>query len=234
MRYYIMLLIKNLNKRIYIKLNKKNIKLGILTRINTDIKNWDSSEKEIRVDRAVLTGNIKLNSGVKIFKDVSLTGNIEIGKYTSISGNGTVISGVKNKIKIGNFCSIAPNVMIIGDYHNYKKVTTYFIFSNIFNKVLDNEKVSKGNIIIEDDVWIGANTVVLSGVKIGRGSIIGAGSIISKDIPPYSIVCGKENKIIKKRFSPQTIERLEKSKWWNWGKNTLLENQDFFEKELEC
>ncbi|MFV0577714.1 MAG: CatB-related O-acetyltransferase [Fusobacterium ulcerans] len=226
-------IIKNLILKIIIKLKKRKIKLGILTRINVSLNNFEDSEDFIRVDRGVLTGDIKLKSGVKIFKEVSLEGNIEIGKYSSISGSGTILSSSKNKIKIGNFCSIAPNVLILGDYHNFYKITSYFIFGNLFNEKIKNEKISKGDIIIEDDVWIGGNSVILSGIKIGRGSVIGAGSVVTKNVPKYSIVVGNPGKVIKKRFSEKEIEKLEKIQWWNWSKEEILKNKKIFEKELK-
>lgn len=230
---YVKSIIKNLILKIIIKLKRKKIRLGILTRLNVSLNNFEDNEDFIRIDRGVLTGNIKLKSGVKIFKEVSLEGNIEIGKYSSISGSGTILSSSKNKIKIGNFCSIAPNVLILGDYHNFHKITSYFIFGNLFNEKIKNEKISKGDIIIEDDVWIGGNSVVLSGVKIGRGSVIGAGSVVTKNVPKYSIVVGNPSKVIKRRFSEKQIEKLEKIQWWNWSKEEIVKNRKLFEKELE-
>lgn len=230
---YVKSIIKNLILKIIIKLKRRKIRLGILTRLNVSLNNFEDNEDFIRIDRGVLTGNIKLKSGVKIFKEVSLEGNIEIGKYSSISGSGTILSSSKNKIKIGNFCSIAPNVLILGDYHNFHKITSYFIFGNLFNEKIKNEKISKGDIIIEDDVWIGGNSVVLSGVKIGRGSVIGAGSVVTKNVPKYSIVVGNPSKVIKRRFSEKQIEKLEKIQWWNWSKEEIVKNRKLFEKELE-
>ena len=90
---------------------------------------------------------------------------------------------------------------------------------------------SKGDIIIEDDVWIGANCIILSGVKISRGAIIAAGSVVIKEVAPYSIIAGVPAKQIKKRFSEKTIELLEKSKWWTWDISKIKENEQFFLKE---
>ena len=75
---------------------------------------------------------------------------------------------------------------------------------------------SKGNINIENDVWIGAYSTIMSGVKIGNGAVIGASSVVTKDIPPYAIVAGNPAKIIKYRFTEEQIVSLLKIEWWNW------------------
>ncbi|WP_449401090.1 CatB-related O-acetyltransferase [Chryseobacterium wanjuense] len=111
-------------------------------------------------------------------------------------------------------------------------VTTYNINSNIIGEPVENEKISKELIIIEDDVWIGSNSVILSGVKIGRGSIIGAGSVITKDVEPYSIVGGNPAKILRKRFDQKVIDKLEESQWWLWDKEEIIKNKKFFKNEV--
>jgi len=100
---------------------------------------------------------------------------------------------------------------------------------NILGKELNNDIISKGPIILEEDVWIGANVSILSGVTIGRGAIVGAGSVVTKNIEKYSIVAGNPAKIIKKRFSNMTIDILEKSCWWTWSIEKIKENSNFFE-----
>ena len=81
------------------------------------------------------------------------------------------------------------------------------------------EALSKGKIIVEDDVWIGMNALILSGVKIGKGAIIGAGSVISKDIPPYAIAVGNPCKVIKYRFSEEIRKKVNKIKFENITEN---------------
>ncbi|MBN2965577.1 CatB-related O-acetyltransferase, partial [Sulfurospirillum sp. T05] len=92
-----------------------------------------------------------------------------------------------------------------------------------------NDIFSKGDIIIEDDVWIGSNCVILSGVTIGRGSVIGAGSVVTKNIPKYSIVGGNPAKVIKNRFNHETICLIENLKWWDWGIDKIKSNKDLFQ-----
>ena len=105
------------------------------------------------------------------------------------------------------------------------------IFKTIFNTNDASDYEVKGNITIEDDVWIGTNSVILSGVSIGRGAIVAAGSIVSKNVEPYSIVGGIPAKFIKKRFTDENILELENSKWWEWKIDKILKNKEFFSKE---
>lgn len=111
------------------------------------------------------------------------------------------------KLYIGNFCSIAPNVLfIVASDHNYRDVSTYPF--KVMIKGDKYEALSKGDIVLKDDVWIGANSIILSGITINQGAIVAAGSVVTKDIPPYAIVGGNPAKIIKYRFSQKIIEKL--------------------------
>jgi acetyltransferase-like isoleucine patch superfamily enzyme len=188
--------------------------------------------KNIDLRDAILGTGVTLNDNVNLFNKPEIFGRVNIGKYTSINGPSTRICADVTEIHIGAFCSIASNVVIQEFYHNYNMVTTYNINSNIIGEKVDNEKISKGPIIIEDDVWIGSNSVILSGVKIGRGSIIGAGSIVTKDVESYSIVGGNPAKFLRKRFDQKTIDKLEESKWWLWDKEKIIRNKKFFKHEI--
>nr|WP_268258242.1 CatB-related O-acetyltransferase [Bacillus massiliigorillae] len=83
---------------------------------------------------------------------------------------------------------------------------------------------NKGDIIIGNDVWIGYEAVILAGVTIGDGAIIGSRALVTKDVPPYTIVGGMPAKPIRKRFSEQTISSLLEIKWWNWSKEKISRN----------
>lgn len=178
----------------------------------------------------------KTGIGTKFLNSLECSGKVNIGRYSAINGPGTRIVSKINDVIIGNFCSIASNVVIQEYYHNFNHLTSYFINRNIFNKSIEHDIFSKGSIIIQDDVWIGSNSVILSGVTIGRGAIIGAGSIVTKDVAPYSIVAGNPAKEIRKRFSDDTIKIIEKSNWWEWDTKKLKENKELFnmtEKDIK-
>lgn len=132
--------------------------------------------------------------------------NVIIGKETY--GNLNVKIYNKNAIlKIGNYCSIADRVQfLLGGEHNYKRISTFPFQSLIYRQ--KSKKELNRNIIIDDDVWIGYDTLILAGTHIGQGCVIGAKSIVTGDIPPYSIYVG--NKVIKKRFPDEIVEKLLK------------------------
>lgn len=130
--------------------------------------------------------------------------NVIIGKKTY--GNIKVIDydNFGAKLHIGNYCSIAEEVVfLLNGEHNFRLFSSFPFYDE--NKA--NLKKAKGDIVIEDDVWIGYRSIILSGVIIGQGSVIAAGSIVSKDIPPYSIYV--KDKIYKKRFNEEIIDKLK-------------------------
>jgi acetyltransferase-like isoleucine patch superfamily enzyme len=120
-------------------------------------------------------------------------------------------------LDIGSFVAFASGVQIyVGGEHFTEYVSTY-PFSEIFDDVPKTECIkSKGNIVIGSDVWVGTNSIILSGVTIGHGAVIGAGSIVSKDIAPYTIVAGNPIREIRKRFTEEQIQKLLELKWWEW------------------
>lgn len=154
----------------------------------------------------------KINWRAKNKHNFTKAGNIfpidkvEVGKYTYGTLNVNYYYDKNEFLKIGNYCSIANNVQFFtGGNHYYKNMMTY-PFKNRMSKNNIKEAATKGKIILEDDTWIGYGSIILSGVTIGKGAIIGAGSIVAKDIPPYAIFAN--NKIIKYRFNPNIIDKL--------------------------
>lgn len=135
--------------------------------------------------------------------------NVSIGNFTY--GELKVLNFGKNeKLEIGAFCSIASGVVFsLNADHPYNRISTFPFKAKILNLGM-NEATSKGDIIIEDDVWIGQNAIILSGVRVGQGAVIAAGAVVSKDVPPYAIVGGVPARVIKYRFSPEVIEHLLK------------------------
>jgi len=140
----------------------------------------------------------------------------------------------KDRLIIGKFCSIACGAKFIFNSanHTQKSLSTYPfpIFFEEWN--LDKANVAsawdnKGDIIIGNDVWIGYEAVILSGVHIGDGAIIGTRAVVTKDVPPYSVVGGIPAKEIKKRFDENTIMKLQKNQWWNWSYDKIQQNLPF-------
>lgn len=141
----------------------------------------------------------------------------------------------ERKLSIGHYCSIGPDVMfVLSSDHALHHLSTYPFKVKCLGQ--EYEAVSKGDILIDDDVWIGSRATILSGVHIHQGAVIGAGAIVTKDVPPYAIVGGNPAKVIKYRFDEEIIQELLKidfstidSSWISEHKNVLY--QDIISKE---
>ncbi|WPR77832.1 CatB-related O-acetyltransferase [Algoriphagus sp. NG3] len=155
----------------------------------------------------------------------------KIGDYSYTGINTSARSAV-----IGSFCSLAWNVSIGGGNHSFDHVTTSPMWRF---KMLDNENLEHkenkdllkrleefGDCVIGNDVWLGTNSVVLRGVKVGNGAIIGAGAVVTRDVEPYAIVTGIPARMSRRRFDDYYIENLEKIQWWNWPKEIIRDNLD--------
>lgn len=140
------------------------------------------------MDNSEILGNVVICNKVFIHSNVlirSFSYNIIIGENTTINRNTNILS----QCKIGANCSIAPNVVIVGANHNFSKT----------DEIIKLQGSTSNGIIIEDDVWCGANSTILDGVRIGHGAIVAAGAVVCKNVPPYTIVGGVPARIIKKR-----------------------------------
>lgn len=139
-----------------------------------------------------------------------------------------------DKLKIGKFCSIACGAKFLFNSanHTVKSLSTY-PFPIFFEEWgLDVRDITtawdnKGDIVIGNDVWIGYEAVIMSGVTIGDGAINGTRAVVTKDVPPYTIVGGVPAKQIRKRFSEETISELLKWKWWDWTFEKISQNIEF-------
>ncbi|MCH9811500.1 CatB-related O-acetyltransferase [bacterium] len=138
-----------------------------------------------------------------------------------------------DKLIIGNFCSIASGVKFImagNQGHRNDWISTYpFFYSSqeMFSSSAKNGLAFKGDTIIGNDVWIGAEVLIMPGIKIGNGAMIATRSVVTKDVEPYTIVGGVPAKPIKKRFSDDEIEKLQMVAWWNWPDETIKEAMPF-------
>lgn len=128
-----------------------------------------------------------------------------------------------DKLIIGKFCSIACGAKFIFNSANHRlsSLSTYPfpIFYEEWNlQMKDVSKAwdNKGNIVVGNDVWIGYEAIILAGVTVGDGAVIGARAVVTKDVPPYTIVGGIPARIIRRRFDEETIHALLRIKWWNW------------------
>ena len=150
---------------------------------------------------------------------------VQIGDFTY--GTPNVLNwGEGAKCKIGKFCSIADNVTILlGGEHNPDWVTTY-PFNDLMKQdygAIRGQPRSKGDVVIENDVWIGMGARIMSGVHIGDGAVIGAYALVTKNVAPYTVVGGVPAKVIRKRFTPRQTEDLMEIAWWDWPIEKIAE-----------
>lgn len=137
----------------------------------------------------------------------------------------------KTRLEIGAYCSIGPEVMFIPSADHYAdRISTFPFLTKCINPSY-LEGVSKGDIVIGDDVWIGCRATILSGVHIGQGAIIAAGAVVAKDVPPYAIVGGVPAKVLKYRFEPAIIQELLKVDYSQLDKEMIREHvQELYER----
>jgi len=184
-------------------------------------------------------------SEIKYLKDIVTNPMIEVGEYSYYSGyydqhdfeDGCVrylwgdeksrklfnpaedYGWVLDKLIIGNYVCIASGVVILmGGNHNHRSnwITVY-----PFVEQIAASYELKGDTIIESDAWIGMNAMIMPGVRIGEGAIVAAGSVVIKDVPPYTIVGGNPAKEIKKRFTDQEIRWLKEMRWYDWDRKDI-------------
>lgn len=156
--------------------------------------------------------NSKIDKTAKIYSGTEFY-NSCIGRYSYVGYDCEI-----HNCEIGAFCSIANGLIVGGAEHPMDWLSTSPVFHNVGGgtgkhlshlPVPDVKRTTIGN-----DVWIGSRVIIMQGLNIGTGAIIGAGSVVTKDVPDYAVVAGVPAKVIKYRFDENTIERLLKSEWW--------------------
>lgn len=149
---------------------------------------------------------------------------ITVGNYTY--GELQVhIASDRYFLRIGSFCAIAPDVMfILSADHDLERISSFPFKVKVLGE--DLEGISKGDIIVDDDIWIGYGATILSGVHIGQGAVVAAGAVVTSDVPPYAIVGGVPAKVIKYRFEPDMIEELLKVNYSKLTKEQIEQHID--------
>lgn len=198
--------------------------------------------KNINISTSACVANTIFEDNCSIADDVVMI-NSSCGRFTYV-GKSSVLS----HSKIGRFCSIAQNVRVCRGNHPLNYVSTHPSFysdtmkqtgytihrgSDLYGNIYKfPEGEDKYQVVIENDVWIGAHVIILGGVRIGNGAVIGAGSVVTKDVKPYTIIGGNPARLIKKRFNDDIVNKLQTTKWWNMSLNSIMTHyKDFFNCE---
>lgn len=175
--------------------------------------------------------NYNLSPSTKLGKKTMVrsgteVGNISLGDYSYISGPRSYVE----EAIIGKFCSIARQVVIGVSGHNYEWVTTSPIITSKEYGFVENDvsEPQKTIPIIGNDVWIGMNAIIMRGIVIGDGAVIAAGSVVTSDVKPYSIVGGMPARHIRYRFTEEQIKKLLEIRWWDWEESKIKENLNLF------
>ncbi|MBO4922842.1 MAG: CatB-related O-acetyltransferase [Bacteroidales bacterium] len=177
---------------------------------------WSRVIKKIRgaaVEGSSIHSSSKVESGSQFI-------NSSMDKYSFCGYDCQIVN-----CHIGSFCSIADNVKIGGARHPIEWVGMSPVFysgrDSIKKKFSTFDRVEDKVTIVGNDVWIGANAIIIQGVKIGNGAVIGAGSVVTHDVGDYEIVAGNPAKVIRKRFSDDIINELLNIRWWNLSDDKL-------------
>ncbi len=160
--------------------------------------------------------NIKVHSGKYSY------GVIHVYSYQKIG-----------EINIGNYTSISEITIIIGGNH-HTDLTTYPMKAVFMGYPFEKDNKPAKSVVIKNDVWIGLNAIILEGVTVGNGAIIGAGTVVARDIPDYAVAVGNPAKIIRYRFPTEQIDKLINLKWWTLDKEEIEEVIDLlYDNDIE-
>lgn len=171
--------------------------------------------------------NSKIGYKAFVSKNAFISNSV-IGDYTSVGRNTTIVH-----TQLGKYCSISWNVTIGATQHPLQRISSHaFPYIKRFGFVeTDNRFTSKTS--IGNDVWFGANSIVLPNISIGNGAVVGAGSVVTKDVPDFAIVAGIPAKIIKFRFGEEQVTALNAIQWWNLRPELIRENISLWQKDLD-
>lgn len=183
----------------------------------------------------------KVTKDVIFLKNFITNPNIQVGDYTYYDGRAhpdkfeteNVIFARSCKLIIGKFCQIAFGTKFFLSDANHQmdgfSTFPFFIFGESAEgcpewKDYELHLPNKGDTVVGNDVWFGHESAVMQAVKIGDGAIIAAKAVVTKDVPPYSIVAGNPAKIVRQRFSDEIVRELIKIQWWNWSYEKITRN----------
>jgi len=170
--------------------------------------------------------NVTFGGKNKVPDRCNFSGKIEVGYATTLGYN----NFLHGDIIIGKYCQLGADVAIHTTNHPTKYLSTY-INKNLFDGELSKLKEVK-KAVIGNDVWIGHNAIVVGNVNIGNGAIIASGSVVTKDVAPYTIVAGVPAKEVRKRFSEEIISEIEALQWWDLPEEELHKIKPLFLKDL--
>ena len=157
---------------------------------------------------------------------------VEVGKGTYGTIDVRWYWNKDERLTIGNYCSIADDVIFMTGGNHTLQTFSQFPFGAYYDLGENHIAPTKGPIIVEDDVWIGQGAMILSGVTVGQGAVIGARSVVSKDVPPYAIYVG--NRVAKYRFPEAVIEKMVKFDFSKLTSEDIVQNKNLLNTEIDA
>ncbi|MDR1643500.1 MAG: CatB-related O-acetyltransferase [Clostridiales bacterium] len=177
--------------------------------------------KNVHILSPFVSLKAKLDYGVIIGENTIVTEEAVVGRHTYTGMNCTI--AIAN---VGSFTSMGNNITIGAFGHRYP----ICVNSAHARRILGMPYFPEPLTVVGNDVWIGHNAVVMSGVTIGNGAIVGSNAVVTHDVPHYAIVAGVPAKVIGYRYEEKIVNELLESKWWEWSDEKIVENKDFFTK----
>jgi acetyltransferase-like isoleucine patch superfamily enzyme len=194
-------------------------------------KHWlelKHSSKHLRIDYLAEISHCEFENYNTIYKNSRLL-HCKLGAFTYVAKESQI-----QYAEIGKFCSIGPGVKIgFGLHPSSEFVSSHPLFYSTSKQAQlviakENKFEEYKTTYIGNDVWIGSNSIIKDGIRIGNGALIGAGAVVTKDVPAYAIVGGVPAQLIRYRFSEEQISFLEKFQWWNKDLKWIKENRELF------
>ena len=186
-------------------------------------------QKNCTIGKNVTLNSCIFNEHSRVAEYASIH-NTEVGSYSALGRYSKIVH-----TKIGKYCAISWDTTINAISHPYNHLTiSAFPYVPYVGNFVTERKQFYNKVTIKNDVWIGANSVIMPNITIGNGAIIGAGAVVTKDVPDYAIVAGVPAKIIKYRFSEDIIQRLLILKWWDLDPKIIKNHIDLWGGEFNC
>jgi acetyltransferase-like isoleucine patch superfamily enzyme len=178
-----------------------------------DAIRWSFGERRERLNRYAIDRMLYSNE------------RVTIGRHSYGDPLVATFPGDTASVRIGSFTSIGPDVILMdGGNHRTDWVTTFpfRVSLDLEGAYEDGHPTSRGDIEIGNDVWVGRGARVLSGVKIGNGAVVGGYAVVARDVRPYAIVVGNPAREVRRRFTDEQVEALERIAWWDWPMDDVL------------
>lgn len=193
------------------------------------------AEIAVRSAKAVLQVPFRLRQRLRFLKDgTRIAAGTFIARGTVI-GRRTRINAPSHigRCSIGSYCAVGGRLIVRSGNHNMGYVNLQdYAQRHLIGSRKSVIGVDKGGVRIGHAVWIGDSVIVLPGVDIGNGAVIGAGSVVTKSVPPFAVAAGNPAKVLRYRFSDEVIACLQKIQWWHWDDRKLQENRWLFELDF--